>query len=371
MENDMTIINENQKGLLFKNGKFIKVLESGKYSKLFGKTIQVCAINDEIVSTFTTIDFLLKNKNFAEKAIIIDIKANEIALHLINGIYTQVLSAGKHTFWKSDSIHEFMVIDISTPKVADDFPVHFFNQIPNNYYEKVSVQKHEKAILFFDNKLQTVLDSGVYYFWKNSIDVHTIIVDTRLTQINITGQEILTLDKVSLRINLVGNYRIKDFINAFTEVDNYIEQIHVLAQLALREFVGKHKVDEILENKDKISEYVFNKLKENEQKFFVEFESAGVKDIILPGEIRDIMNAVLIAEKQAQANVISRREEVASTRSMLNTAKLLDENKTLRRLKELEYIERISANVGNISLSSGEGLIKQLGKALIDGGNED
>lgn len=366
----MKIINENQKGLLFKNGKFIKVLESGKYSRLFGKTIQICAINDEVVSSFTTIDFLLKNKSFAEKTITIDVKQSEIALHLINGIYTDVLSAGKHVFWKSDSAHEFMVIDISSPKVADDFPVHFFNQMPRDYYKKASVQKHEKAILFFDNKLQTTLDSGVYYFWTHSIDVNIIIVDTRLTQINITGQEILTLDKVSLRINLVGNYRIKDFVSAVTEVDDYVEQIHVLAQLALREFVGKHKIDEILENKDKISEYVFTKLKENEQKFFVEFESAGVKDIILPGEIRDIMNSVLIAEKQAQANVISRREETASTRSMLNTAKLLEENKTLRRLKELEYIERISAYVGNISLSSGEGLIKQLGKALIGDGDE-
>ena len=58
----------------------------------------------------------------------------------------------------------------------------------------------------------------------------------------------------------------------------------------------------------------------------MEIIDAGVKDIILPGEIRDIMNTVLIAEKRAQANVITRREEVASTRSLLNTAKLMEEN---------------------------------------------
>jgi len=96
----------------------------------------------------------------------------------------------------------------------------------------------------------------------------------------------------------------------------------------------------------------------------VEIIDAGVKDIILPGEIRDIMNTVLVAEKRAQASVIARREEVASTRSLLNTAKLMEENQTLYRLKELEYVERICANVGNISLNGNGDLLAQLGKLL-------
>jgi len=70
--------------------------------------------------------------------------------------------------------------------------------------------------------------------------------------------------------------------------------------------------------------------------------------------------ADIAAEKRAQANVITRREEVASTRSLLNTAKLMDENATLRRLKELEYLEKISANVGSISVNLGEEQLKAL-----------
>jgi len=69
---------------------------------------------------------------------------------------------------------------------------------------------------------------------------------------------------------------------------------------------------------------------------------------------------VLVAEKRAQANVITRREEVASTRSLLNTAKLMDENKTLYKLKELEYIERICENVGNINLNGNADVLTQL-----------
>jgi len=184
---------------------------------------------------------------------------------------------------------------------------------------------------------------------------------------DVTGQEIMTHDKVSLRINIVCNYKITDYIKIHTEIEDYEKQLHVLLQLALREYIGQYRLDEILENKEKISEFIYNRLKEKEAGFFVEFYSAGVKDIILPGEIRDIMNTVLIAEKKAQANVISRREEVASTRSLLNTAKLMEENETLYKLKELEYLEKICDNVGNISVGSGGDLLSQLSKVLNGG----
>lgn len=94
--------------------------------------------------------------------------------------------------------------------------------------------------------------------------------------------------------------------------------------------------------------------------FMPSFTFAGVKDIILPGVFKEIMNLVLIAERKAQANLITRREEIASTRSLLNTARLMDDNPTLFRLKELEYIERIAEKVSNISVTSGGGLLEQL-----------
>ena len=100
------------------------------------------------------------------------------------------------------------------------------------------------------------------------------------------------------------------------------------------------------------------------RELYIDIKAADVKDIILPGEIRDIMNSVLTAEKQAQANVITRREEVASTRSLLNTAKLMEENKTLYKLKELEYVEKICRNVGSINVTGGGDLLTQLTEIL-------
>ena len=89
-----------------------------------------------------------------------------------------------------------------------------------------------------------------------------------------------------------------------------------------------------------------------------EIDSAGVKDIILPGEIRSILTRVVEAEKSAQANNIRRREETAATRSLLNTARVMEENPTALRLKELETLEKVTEKIDKISVYGGlKGLI--------------
>ena len=354
------IINENQRGFLFKNGKYIKMLTAGKYYVYGGKEIEVADLNQPIIPNMCALDTVLNDKAVANAVSVIEVADEQLALHFVNGKFDSVLRQGKYAFWSVIDKHEYKIVDISTPEVSADVPEYIFSKIPQFYYTKVEVLEYQKARLYFNQKFVKILDAGTYYFWKNGVKIDVDFVDTRLTQMDITGQEILTQDKVSLRINFVCNYRVTDYVKISTEIDDFAEQMHVAAQLALREYVGKYKLDEILENKAQMSEFVFEKLKSKEKELFVEITDAGVKDIILPGEIRGIMNTVLVAEKRAQANVITRREEVASTRSLLNTAKLMDENQTLYKLKELEYVERICENVGNINLNGNGDVLTQL-----------
>ena len=362
------IISETQKGFLLKNGKYVKMLGPGKYYAFGGREIFPCDVEGKIFCDKCPLETLLADENVAKAVSCVEIGDEELALHYVNGKFSSVLRHGKYAFWSVVDQHEFKIVDISTPTVDESIPAYIFSKIPQTCYTKIEVAEYQKARLYFGQKLERILDAGTYYFWKTPIKVDVDFVDTRLTQMDITGQEILTADKVSLRINFVCNYRVTDYVKILTEIDDFAEQMHVAAQLALREYVGKYKLDEILENKDQMSEFVFAKLKAKEKELFVEITDAGVKDIILPGEIREIMNTVLVAEKRAQANVITRREEVASTRSLLNTAKLMDENKTLYKLKELEYVERICENVGNISLNGNGNILGQL-TAILNGNN--
>jgi len=364
-----TMINENQRGLLFKNGQFIKMLQPGRYQHFFHKTIEVLSINEPIHSVYATLDTLLKDKNIQSSTTTIDVHDQELVLHYVNGQFQDVLSTGQYAFFSIYDQHTFQVVDIRDYHVHDDIPKYIFNKIPNDYYTKIEVMDYEKARLFVDNQFVKMLDSGTYYYWNNQNKIDYEIVDTRLNQMNIIGQEILTQDKVSLRVTFICHYRILDFVKLYKEINNYQEQLRVITQLIMREFIGQYKLDDILENKDAISHDIFQQLKEKAKNYYIEVSEAGIKDIILPGEMRNIMNTVLIAQKKAQANVITRREEVASTRSLLNTAKLMEENKILYKLKELEYLERICENVGEINVNGGQELLQQLSK-IIHGNNE-
>ncbi|MBQ8603449.1 MAG: slipin family protein [Oscillospiraceae bacterium] len=358
------VINENQKALLFKNGEFVKVLPSGRHILTSKHTAEVLNVEKAVVSGNSSVKKLISNPDFAAQTEFVQVADGQFALHFVDGRFAHFLPKGDHAYWKDAGRHSFTFVDATSPEVGKDIPEYLFPYIPVMYYTKAEVQPYQKGRLYFDGVFQRLLEPGTYYFWRNGVTVTCQPVDTRVMSMDISGQEMLTADKVTLRINFVINYRITDFVKIAHEIDNYKEQLRLQAQLALRRYIGGHKLDEILENKEEIAQFVFNSLKEKEPQLFVQFCDAGVKDIILPGEIRDIMNTVLIAEKRAQANVITRREEVASTRSLLNTARLMDENQTLYRLKELEYIEKICENVGNITVNSGGDILSRLSTLL-------
>jgi len=174
----------------------------------------------------------------------------------------------------------------------------------------------------------------------------------RLQTMEVAGQEILTRDKVSLRVNLTALWQVTDAVKARATVSNFVDYLYKELQFALREAVGTRTLDELLADKGAIDREVALATAELAASGLV-VRSVGVKDIILPGEMKTILNQVVEAEKVAQANLIRRREETAATRSLLNTARLMEENPTLMRLKELESLERIAEKVDKITVYDG------------------
>ncbi len=356
------IVNERQRGLYFQNGKFVKVLDPGKYTLFGDYEVAMSGLYGEVIPPVGAMEMLMRYPDFAERVEVIDVQDNEMAMLYRNGIFQTVLSSGRHLYWKMEDGYTWRIIDIADPMVPVDIPVRVLKSLVDVFKvcDMVTVKEYETGLLFVNRQMRQILAPGEYCFWKTGTPVQVKTVDTRLRQEDIAGQEVLTADKVTLRIHLVCHYRVNDAAKALMTVDNYEEQLHLAAQLALREYVGRYRLDEILEGKDKMSAWLFAELRKKGEGLYLTVEDAGVRDIILPGEIRDIMNTVLAAEKKAQANVITRREEVASTRSLLNTAKLMEENETLYRLKELEYLERICDKVGSIHLGGGADVLGQL-----------
>lgn len=355
------VINDKERGLLYRKGKLKKLLDAGNYTAFGSEKIEKSSILQAFVPLWCTIDSLMLVKGAGEKLIQVDVADNEMCLHYLDGNFKDILSAGRYAFWKEGGKHEFRMINIEDPEIGDKLKPYEIAKLSSAKYQTVNVKSGEKARLYYDNRLVRILEPGTYYFWKNGVNVEAQTEDMRIRRLTIDGQEILTSDKVGLRINFVMNFKVTDPAKVAEIADHNIYMyLYSLSQLVLREYVGRHSTDEILASRDSIADEVLNVIRERSENAYVIIESAGIKDIILPGEISAIMNSVLAAEKRAQANVITRREEVASTRSLLNTAKLMDENETLRRLKELEYLERICEHVGEINVNGGSGLLDRL-----------
>lgn len=358
------IINQNERGFLFKNGTYRKMLQPGK-NKVYtflGETYVRAALDKPIKVPGTDTDILMNDKEFAQNVIKIDVPDGFVAVRFEDGRVIGAHDAGKYFYFNYYQNVSYKLFDISKVEIEGLTPEQI-NRLPKELYVKAIVAEGETGLLNLDGKFSRALKAGAYYFWNTKTAVTCEKVDLRSQELEINGQEILTADKVSLRVNFIANYRITDAVKITSEVKNYKDRIYTITQLALREYIGKFRFDELLEQKENIASSVLTQLQAKSGEYCVEFTGAGLKDIILPGEIRDIMNTVLIAEKNAQANVIARREEVASTRSLLNTAKLLDENATLYKLKKLEYLEKICDKVGTISVGGGN-LLSELQKIV-------
>ena len=180
-------------------------------------------------------------------------------------------------------------------------------------------------------------------------------VDLRPTPLEVTAQEILTKDRVGIRVTLTAFTKVVDPEKAVLAAGDVQATIYKLVQFAIREAVATRTLDEILAARDTIDREVRGVRDGACGELGVEIGEIGVKDVILPGDVRELLNKVVEAERTAKANLIRRQEETAATRSLLNTAKLMEDNPLLLRLKELEALEKLVEKVGRIDLHAGAG----------------
>ncbi|GAB1537996.1 hypothetical protein NUACC21_06520 [Scytonema sp. NUACC21] len=207
------------------------------------------------------------------------------------------------------------------------------------------------GLLYINQEFQTQLQPGMHAWWIFGRSFQTEVFDLRYSTMEVSGQDILSKDKVPLRLNLTAGYRILDPLRAKNGLSDITTYLYKELQFGLRGAVGERTLDALLEDKGAIDRSVSEYIRQKTADYGIEVDSVGVKDIILPGEIKTILSKVVEAEKAAQANVVRRREETAATRSMLNTAKVMEDNPVALRLKELEVLERIAEKIEKIQVN--------------------
>ena len=235
--------------------------------------------------------------------------------------------------------------------------------LPADEYSDVIVHEHERGLLYVQGRQTRTLAPGRHTMWSPpEARVAVTLVDMRLQQLVLASQELMTRDKVTLRLTLTVEYAVKEPALATNNVAQLRDTIYLLAQMATRGYVASVGLDELLAGRDAMTIALGDDVVPKAAALGVHVERVGVKDIVLPGEMKTLINRVIEAEaeKEAAANVILRREETAATRSLANTAKVLAENPVLLRLKELEALKDIAANIKEVRVLVGAEGIRTL-----------
>ena len=360
------VIAQHERGLYLKDRSIRKILEPGvyRYYDLFGRiNIEVYALTaPEFEHAYT--DVLLKEQMDLCKRYfqVVELGEYQVGLVYKNGKFSGIQRpATRKLYWKGPIVVKVEVLDIgedyALPRSKVGLVVHArANSLPDDVINSVyfaEVADNYVGLLIVDGELVKTLTPGLYAYWKFNRKVTVEQVDLRLQAMEVQGQEILTKDKVTLRVNLSAHYKVTDVVQARSDLTRFSEYLYRELQFALRQSVSGRTLDSLLGNKGELDHEIHDTVHQKVLEHGINVRSVGVKDIILPGDMKAILNRVVETEKAAQANVIKRREETAAARSLLNTARLMDENPTLMRLKELEVLEKITEKVDKLTVFGG------------------
>ena len=342
-------IDLNQRAVLLRDGKPERVLVPAHYA-FWGKHNKLAIWNIDDLVLIAQPDVLAMLPPAWYQTVALD--AMQRAVITRDGRPVKFLRPGLHRVWKLDPNALVLIFAVTDP--APEMTDELRAAIPAAEIVEVLVRQFERGLKYVQGRFEGILEPGRYAFWNHPAARVTVqVLDTRVQQLKIEGQELMTRDKVTLRLTLTAEYAPADAPTTVHAVADVKDALYLAVQLAAREYVAGVTLDELLEGRDALTRYLEAQVLPRAEAFGVRLHRVGVKDVILPGEMKLLLNKVIEAEKAAAANVILRREDAAATRNMAQTAKVIAENPVLMRLKELETMKDIAEKIDEIKLVMG------------------
>jgi regulator of protease activity HflC (stomatin/prohibitin superfamily) len=204
------------------------------------------------------------------------------------------------------------------------------------------------GLLYADGKFQRMLSPGRYRLvtlpWRKETVTR---VDMRRRQLSLPGQEMLTTDGFSVRLNIVADYRVVDAPRAIHTVASYEMALYTTLQVLLRDEVQARSLDATLTDRGIIGERLKERAASEAAELGLEIVQCAVRDITLPGDVKKLLAKEAEEIRAGRAALAAAREETATLRARANTARLLAETPVLLRLRELEALTEIGQGAGN------------------------
>jgi regulator of protease activity HflC (stomatin/prohibitin superfamily) len=360
-------IKPHERGLLFREGEPIAVLRPGVHWYLD----PLLKLRLQIVSTRNAwlvhkdLELIVKSGILGNEAIVLDLKDYQRALVWIDRRFVGIMDQGVYALWTADREIGVEIVDARPMQLVHaDLAVIVRADRSAALLEILHVEPGHAGVWFRDGAYQATLEPGMYAFWKNVGKLKLFDVDLKELVLDVSGQDIMTADKVTLRLNALVTYKVTDPLRSVMEVDGAGQALYRAVQLALREAVGAKELDTLLVQKETLTRELAEMLAPRAAELGITIVTTGIRDIILPGDMKDLMNRVTEAKKAAEASLITRREETAAMRMQANTAKILESSPTLMKLKELEVLEKVAGKANLTVILGEEGLASRVVKLL-------
>ena len=221
--------------------------------------------------------------------------------------------------------------------------------------EPVTVWEYEKGLKYYKGRFKEILEPGQYWIWRHS--THITRVDLRARQVTISGQEVLSSDAISLKVSLVVGYQVTDPVTAVLKIESYGDALYTLVQLALREIVGSKPIDELLEHRANFDAILMDRCEKHVEEFGLKLLSLNIRDIMFPGDLKNVFAQVVKARKEGQAALEKARGETAALRNLANAARLVEKNPSLLQLRAMQTLEQSRGNTVILGIPALEGVI--------------
>lgn len=357
------------------------------------------------------------------------VASHQRVAHVVDGRFLELLGPGRHTRWVMGNVHEFLTLDLRGEVEKRPNPDVLPDDLPGT--QVVRVASNHRGILFFDGVYQKVLYPGRYLLWEAQGKAEVYDVDVQaeprplpdddrtpfvggtvwtdmtvdgatagvikhngvpvklaapgryrvwvqspwsmeavslgLATVDVEPQDLLTRDQVPVRLKAGVTVRVTDPLKRAREPDRD-KQIYAAVHHAMREVVSARELEPLLADRAAVDAELEAAARARLPDVGVALEQVVLRDVILPGEVKELFNRVTLAKKEAEALAIKRREETAQTRQLANTARLLENNPVLLRLKELEGLAELAGKIDKLTLVGGGELVKsvmlsEMGKA--------
>lgn len=358
-------IRKYERGFLFRNQEFDKILRPGRHFVWGSRSrVRVVSVRDVWLPE-ADLDVIVRAGVLEGDVRVLNLQDHERALVWVDGRFDSVRGPGLSALWTVFHTVRAEIVDARTGRFDHAAAsVILQSKSGQKALEVTQIEEGTVALLKVDGRQAQVLKPGRYAFWRGVARYEVQPVDLREQAIDVAGQELMTADNVTLRINAVVAVRVVDPVRAMTAVDNFAQALYRESQLALRATVGAMELEAFLSEKERVATELAGLIRTRAEQFGLEVTNFGIKDVILPGDMKAILNRVTEARKAAEADLITRREETAAMRSQANTARIFESNPALMRLRELEVLEKV-AGKANLNVVLGEqGLTDRIVKLL-------